>query len=133
MAVFRPYLGVGVKHPHSIDQFGKVELQSDTELIKQSLEILFSEPVGSEFFREHYGSKIKLAMFEPNDTVLTSLLDFYLMDAVQQWERRIQVIDIQYQRIGSESSYLNVIISYRIKQSSEIDSFIFPYYTELKN
>lgn len=129
----RPYLGQGTKHPHSIDQFGKIELQSDSALIKQSLEILFAEPIGSEFYREHYGSNIKQAMFEPNDSILSSLLDYYILDAIQKWERRIQVSDIKYQRDAGQTKFINVMIVYRIKQSSEIDSFIFPYYTELKN
>ena len=129
----KPYLGQGIKYPHVINTFGRIDYESDINLIKQSLAILFSTPLGTEFYREHYGSDIRLAMFEPNDAVTRSLLDYYLVDAVARWERRISVVDVEYQQPGSQPDLINCTIIFQIRQSSEIDSFVFPFYRELKN
>lgn len=129
----RDYLGQGLKFPFAVDVFGRIALQNDAELVKQSLEILFSEPEGTELMREHYGSKIRDVLFEPNDAVARGLLDYYIVDAINKWERRIQLVDIRYDQPPQTPALINCIIFYIIKQSSEIDSFIFPFYRELKN
>lgn len=129
----RVYLGQGLKFPYQIDVFGKIAYESDSELIKQSLRILFSEPVGTEFFREHYGSRIREAMFEPNDAILRTLLDYYIVDAIEKWERRIKLVDIIYDQPPSSPSLMNCKIVYLIRQSSEIDSYVYPFYRSLKD
>lgn len=129
----KPYLGQGIKYPHVINIFGRIDYESDVALIKQSLAILFETPLGTEFYREHYGSDIRLAMFEQNDSITKSLLDYYLVDAIARWERRINVIDVEYETIGSQPDLINCRIVFQVRQSSEIDSFIYPFYRELKN
>lgn len=129
----RSYLGQGLKFPFEVDTFGRVALQNDKELVKQSLEILFNEPVGTELMREHYGSQVREVIFEPNDVIAAGLLDYFIVDAIQKWERRIQIIDITYDQPPQSPALINCSIKYLIKQSSEIDSFIFPFYRELKN
>jgi len=128
----RPYLGVGEAFPPQITNLGRPALIDDSALIKQSLEILFNEPIGSELMREHYGSRLREALFEPNTLVLISMLDYYIVDAIEKWERRIAIVDIKY-NFGNTPSVINCTVIYRIKQSSEIDSFIFPYYRQLKD
>ena len=127
------YLGQGTKHPHEINVFGRISLESGTDLIKQSLDVLFNMPVGTEFFREHVGSQIREAMFEPNDAVTKSLLDYYIADGIQRWERRILLVDIEYDFPENEPSLIRVAIFFQVKQASEIDSYIFPFYRQLKN
>lgn len=133
MAGARAYLGQGIKFPYEVTQFGRIALSNDSALVKQSLEILFNEQVGTEFFREHYGSQIHLLMFEQNDIKLRSLLDYYILDAISKWERRIYVLDIKYSQPDDTPELINCTLIFAIKQSSEIDSFIFPFYKELKN
>lgn len=129
----RAYLGQGLKFPFEINQYGRIALQNDSALVKQSLDILFNEPLGTEFFREHYGSQIRLAQFEPNDLILHSLLDYYITDAIQKWERRIYLLDIKYTQPASEPDLISCTVIFAVKQSSEIDSFVFPFYRELKD
>jgi phage baseplate assembly protein W len=127
------FLGQGIKWPLQVDSFGRIALQSGPDLIKQSLKILFQESVSSELFREHYGSRMMRGMFEPNDAIIKSLLDFYIVDAIERWERRIEIVDIKYDQPPDQPALINCTVFYTIKQSSEIDSFIYPYYRELKN
>jgi len=129
----RPYIGTGIKHPHEINEFGRIELEDDIDLIKQSLIILFNTPLGSEFYREDFGSNIRQAIFEPNDSVVRSLLDYFIIDAIAKWERRINVVDVKYDQPPQSPDLVNCQIIFKVKQSSEIDSFIFPFYRELKN
>lgn len=127
------YLGTGVKYPYEVDKFGKIAYESGTNLVKQSIETLLNTPVGTELGRESFGSEIRIALFEPNDRILYSLLDYFIIDAVQKWEKRVNIIDIVYTTPAEEPERLDVEIYFREKQSNQIDSFIFPFYRELKN
>lgn len=128
-----PYLGQAVKYPYEVDVFGKITYESAVNLIKQSINILFTTPIGTEFYREHYGSEVRMAMFEPNDLIAQTLLDYYLIDAISKWEKRIKILDIEYEYPESQPDLINCRIIFRVRQSSEIDSFVYPFYRELKN
>lgn len=132
MAV-RKYLGQGEKFPPEVDRFGKITLINDLELVKQSVFKLFDEPIGTELYREHYGHQIRRVLFEPNDSICKSLLDFYIVDVINKWEQRIQLIDIVYTQPADNSAVINATIFFIVKQSSEINSFIYPFYRTLKN
>lgn len=129
----RKYLGQGLKFPFEVDPYGRIALQNDIELVKQSLDILFREPLATEFFREHYGSQVREVLFEPNDAIARGLLDYFIVDAIQKWENRIQLVDIKYDQPPQTPSLIMCTIFFIIRQSSQIDSFIFPFYRELKN
>lgn len=129
----RKYLGVGIKYPYSIDQFGSIELQSDVALIQQSIIRILDTLVGSQFFNRSFGSYIRSLIFEPNDNVLVSLLDFHVTDAIDKWEKRVETTGVIIESSDTNPSLVNVRVEYRILASNEIDSFIYPFYRELKN
>ena len=129
----RPYLGTGVKHPHKIDQFGKVELANDNELVKQSIAVILNTPLGTEFGREHFGSNIREVIFEPVTQIAITLLDFFIADAIAKWEKRVTLVDIKYDIPTNNPKVINCTIIYRLKQASDVDSFVFPFYRELNN
>lgn len=133
MAAKRSYLGQGIKYPHEVDVFGRIALISDKALVKQSLYVIFNTPIRSEFFREHEGWEGRELMFEQNSIVLCGLLDFYVVDAIAKWERRIKILDVKYTLPSDKPELIKITVNYRIRQSSEVDSFIFPFYRELKN
>lgn len=133
MAVQNPraYLGQGIKYPHQVNTFGRIDLAADVDLINQSLRILFETPEGTEFFREEIGWQGRQLLFEANTPVLRSLLDYFINDVIQRWERRIQVVDVQYTNPSPTSDpgvLLYAIVYYKVKQANEIQSFIFPFY-----
>lgn len=139
MAVQNPrvYLGQGIKYPHEVTSFGRIALTNDKDLIDQSLRILLETPEGTEFFREEMGWQGRQLLFEANTPVLRSLLDYFIVDVIQKWERRITVVDVTYisadRQAIDQGVLLYAVIYYRVKQSNEIESYIFPLYkSEIK-
>jgi phage baseplate assembly protein W len=126
------FLGQGIKFPYEVDKFGRIALSSDVEKIVQSLQTLFAEPTGTELMREEYGSDIRLALFEPNDTIVRGLLDYFIVKAIGQWETRIKVIDIVYSTPIDKPDTIQCSVFCIVKQTSETFSFIFPFIRELK-
>lgn len=125
----RAYLGQALALPLVLRQ-GAVTTISDKELIEQSIVTILNTPKGSRFFLPEFGSRLKELMFEPNDTVLQDLLRLFIFEAMREWEKRAQFVDVKFSKPNEES--IDCEIKYRILQSNEIDSFVFPFYKKLK-
>lgn len=124
------YLGVGEKYSLTPDINAGIELIRDRELIKQSIYDILSTPKGTHFPNEEYGCNIYLMTFQPNDKILVSLGIYFISEALFNWEKRIRVLDVYGQQVNVSET--NFIVQYRILASNEIDSFVYPFYKELK-
>jgi uncharacterized protein len=126
----RDYLGTGIKYPYEVNDFGRISLASQKELVQQSIYRILQTPVGSNFMNRDFGSHLRELLHEPNDNVLLSLLDYFIGDAISKWEKRVVFIDTAFE--VSEPDKIFCTPRYIIRASNEIDSFIYPFYRELK-
>lgn len=124
------YLGVALKFPIEINEFGTPNLVTGRDAVRQSIVNILSTPYGSRYFQPSYGSQVSELIFQPNDEILKSLLINYISSALAQWEKRIKVQMVTVEIPFPAQADCN--ISYKILQSSEVDSFIFPFYREIK-
>ena len=97
--------------------------------VEQSIIELLNTPVGSKFFLPEYGSRVSELLFEPNDDVLDSLLDAFIFQAVGKWETRVKMVSTESVRLDE---YVAVTITYRVMASNEINSFVYPFYSQIK-
>ena len=123
------YLGVGYAFPIQL-QGGKPVISNGTALIKSSLAILFQWPVGTRFFLREFGSLLNKILQEPNGPVLTALVQSYIIDAAEIFEPRVQQVSGSI--VSRTDTTINIEISYRIANSNLVDSFILPFYTNVK-
>lgn len=127
MDVNSEYLGRGVKWPIEVNLSGQIALQSGVSLVAQSILRYLSTPIGTEFFNESEGSRIHQIGYEPNDELLTLLLDMLINEAVDL-EPRAEYIRTEFTKNTNENVdavLCRIII--RIKQSNEIESIWWNY------
>lgn len=124
------YLGVALQYPILINQFGTASLVYGRDAVRQSIVDILSTTYGSRYFQPTYGSEINELIFHQNDEILKSLLINKISSALAQWEKRIQVLNVQ--PIIEGVAQVNCNINYKILQSAEFDSFIYPFYREIK-
>lgn len=128
----RAYLGQGINHPPVVTELGRIALVNDLELINQSILRILNTPLGSVFRNREYGSKLNELIFEPNDNILIALLDFFVFDSIEKWEKRITPKSIEFNTPDNKPELIEIQIYYEVLGSSEVDSFIYPFYRELK-
>lgn len=129
MAEKESYLGTALSYPIEVNELGRVKTVTGRAVIPQSIKNILDTPLGSRYFLPEYGSQIQELLFEPNDEILKALLTHYIGNALALWEKRIKVEEISIEMATPER--VNCVIIYRILQSNEIDSFIYPFYREL--
>lgn len=128
MSEIREYLGQGIKCPDELVN-GKRTLTNDRALVEQSIKIILDTPRGHRFMLPEFGSRLGELIFEPNDDVLEDLISYFIYEAITTWEKRVQYIKTEFHRPDPDTLHCEVF--YRILQSNEINSFIYPFYRKI--
>lgn len=123
------YLGQGIKYPLELVG-GSIQLQRNYPLVIQSIIEILNTPKGTRFFNPDYGSRLKEMLFEPNDEVLQDLLKVFIYEAIRDWEKRAKYVSTSF--TFNDTGAVMCEISVRILPSNRVESFIYPFYRELK-
>lgn len=121
------YLGNALTRPLVLGA-GKPLLSSGVDVIHNSIQNILTTARGTSFFLPEYGSRLHEVLFEPNDAASLSLLRYTIEESLNTWEKRIKFVDANFE-VGED--FVSISITYRILQSNEIKSFVFPYYQEI--
>ena len=104
---------------------GKPPIISGVDLIEASLKIILSWPMFTRFYESEFGSRIHEVIEEPNDDVLVNLINRFVIDSINIWEQRIELIQTTILRPSIEK--LNVTLVYRVKELNIEDTFYYNY------
>jgi len=97
-----PVVYNGIKFPFQKGGTSFPAAATDDELIKASLLQLILTMNGERIMRPEFGTNALSFVFENNDTVLSNLLRAEIQGVVAKFEPRIQLVDMQVERRGSE-------------------------------
>ena len=98
---------------------GYFATEKTREVIKSDLRMLFSTAPGERVMLPTYGVKLRNLIFEPNDTVLESLLRRQISDAIRTWEPRVALNQL---KIRQKNELVQLDIGYTILSLSINDT-----------
>lgn len=130
------YIGIAGEYPFTCAN-GSLKLVTGNTDIEMSIKQILGLERGTLPYNPYFGSDLNKVLFEPSDEVAASLGRTYIVEALRQWEQRIDVIDISSE-IKKETVGQQVIsvvlfgIKYRVIASNETSTFVFPFYRELE-
>ena len=125
------YLGVGLKYPIKIDQYGKGETNSGLSQVGDDILVLLSTNIGERYFLPDYGSRINEALFEPIDEIAESLLRTFTEEAITRWEKRVKFVNMEAEFINETGKVL-LTVSVKVLATNKVESYVYPFYRELK-
>ncbi len=117
------YLGQGIKYPLQLVA-GRVNTVSDVDNINQSLYNIFSTPKGSNLMNREYGFRGHELSFEPNDSVLESMLRLFIEEAIVAFEPRVRFKKAAF---STEADRCTMAVYYEIRSSKELGFFGYPF------
>lgn len=123
------FLGSGLAYPVIIDSKGSPVIAKGIELIRSSIINILSWPLNQRFFLPQFGSMINFLIEEPNDILLRGLVRYYIEESLNQWEPRINILDITFQ---AKNEMLNCEITYSVINSEIEDTFVYPFYRKIE-
>jgi len=105
--------------PHPITK-DLMRVKNDAS-IKQSIKNLIYTNFGERMFRPTIGSGVNASLFEPNDEVLESDLDYYIRKTIGDFEKRAAVERVVINRMPDDNK-VSVSILFSIINSTQLQS-----------
>lgn len=125
------YIGEGITFPIKLNEKGRVEKASTMDLLKYSMANIFMWPKGHRFFNNRFGSRLHELLEEPNDSISNALIRSFIRESLIEWESRVQFDDVKVSEDKNNTKLIEVFFT--VKQTREKESFVFPFYEEIKN
>jgi len=92
--------GIGLNFGNSRN--GYYSVSADKKLIKENvINILMTRP-GERIHLPNYGVGVDAYLFEPNDSILESLLRNKIIDQVNKWEPGVTILNVEFTRNENE-------------------------------
>jgi phage baseplate assembly protein W len=89
-----------------------IGLKNENAISRSIRNIVFTIP-GEKFFNDRFGSKITKSLFENVDEISASIITDEIRNSIQNYEPRVQLIDVQSKPDYDNGSF-DVLIIYRI-------------------
>jgi uncharacterized protein len=120
--------GNGWAFPLRINARGGLTLGTMESDIEESIRIILSTAKGERRMRPNFGCGIHDFVFAPNNSATWSQVAHQVEQALGWWEPRIQVMDVNVRPDNIDHARLMVNIKYRIKESNNERSLVYPFY-----
>ena len=122
------FLGTALKFPMQY-RAGKPVYVSGLDLLKQSLQIVLTTHVGSNFMIRQYGSRLEELLFEQAGPAVEGNILLFVKQAIELWEKRVIFVkgDFKYPNPGT----VNVVITYKVRGTDFTDTMVYPFYSKI--
>ena len=122
------FIGTGWAFPLATDATGSIALVTDDREIAEAIWLVLATTPGERPMRPEFGSRLADYVFAPANATTAGQLANEVRAALERWEPRIDVgdIDIGLGAIGSGVIYIDV--HYQIRGDNDPRNLVFPFY-----
>lgn len=108
-----------------ISPLGGIAMVNDHLAVRQALLLLLSHIPGERVLRPDYGCELYRLVFMPNDATTAGLAIHYVRKAVERWEPRVQLLQVDANANAQDAARLDIFLQYRMRPSGLQDQFTF--------
>jgi phage baseplate assembly protein W len=77
--------------------------------------------------RPDYGCELQRLVFLPNDATTAGLAMHYVTQAVERWEPRVELLNVEAQPDPNAPETLEITLRYRVRNTLETDALTVAY------
>jgi phage baseplate assembly protein W len=114
--VERSYPSAGMQ----VTPAGRIDMVDGDESIRQSILMLLATSPGERVMRPEYGCLLHRVIFSPNDDTTAGLAIHYVRSAIDRWEPRIEILNLDARRDPDSEGRLEVLLEYRVRSSQDV-------------
>lgn len=124
----KTFLGTGWAFPPTfIKTKGGIDLCSDEEDVRQSLQILLTTSVGERVMETRYGCNLERLLFEPLNTTLRTYMEDLIKTAILYFEPRIHLNRVTLSP-EPNNGLIEIEVIFTIKGTNSRSNFVYPFY-----
>jgi uncharacterized protein len=124
----KEFLGQGLAFPLQVNSQGQIAMVTGATDIEQAIGIILGTIPGERVMRPEFGCRAWELVFAPNNSETRSMLAHYVQSALDFWEPRIQLEDVEVITDPNDDATLLVDIRYEIKATHDQRSIVYPFY-----
>ena len=121
-------IGSGLAFPLRADQRGALALTGGVEDIEQAIALILGTAPGERPMRPAFGCAVHDVVFDTIDAAIIGNVHTAVYEALERWEPRIEVTDLDVAPDDADSGKLLVEITYRVRATSALYNLVYPFY-----
>jgi phage baseplate assembly protein W len=121
-------IGTGIGFPLRVDARGGLKLVSDDEDVREAIVLILSTAPGERPMRPEFGCGIHDYVFESIDSYTLGRIDYEIRVALDRWEPRIDIVDVDFDTSEAELGKLVIDITYSLRATSHVRNLVYPFY-----
>ena len=128
-----PVLGAGWCFPVALDAErspGGLAMAADEESVRQSILIILSTAKGERVMRPTFGCNLHELVFAVNNRATQATAAFEVRDALEAWEPRIDLLEVEATSGGERGEQLLISIDYRVRSTDNRFNLVYPFYLD---
>lgn len=121
-------LGSGVAFPLQVDRRGGIALAHDETDVDQAIQLILGTAPGERPMRPEFGCGVHDFVFDTIDAGTVSRMETEIRAALDRWEPRIEVSELDFDLDGVERGELLINIGYRLRATNHMRNLVYPFY-----
>lgn len=126
----KEFQGTGWGFPIETDADGEIRTVSGPADVEESIRIVLGTSPGERVMRPDFGCGIDEFAFATIDTTTLGLIETTVREALETWERRIEVLDVEADAENLATGRIDVTIEYRLRRTDDEYNLVYPFYVE---
>ena len=121
-------LGSGVAFPLQVDRRGGIALAHDETDVDQAIQLILGTAPGERPMRPEFGCGVHDFVFDTIDAGTVSRMETEIRAALDRWEPRIEVSELDFDLDGVDRGELLINIAYRLRATNHMRNLVYPFY-----
>jgi phage baseplate assembly protein W len=122
------FIGAGLAFPLRTDATGGVALVRGEREVAEAIRLILATTPGERPMRPEFGCAIGDFVFAPADAATAGLIAYEVRIALERWEPRIDLHDVQVDFAEAATGVLLINIRYALRGTNDPRNLVFPFY-----
>lgn len=126
----KSFLGVGWKFPVDLDRRRGIAMSQFEENIEESILVILGTSLGERLMRPDFGCAVHDLVFAPNNSNTHGLVIYYVTEALNKWEPRIQALKVDCDIDPQALNKVDTKIEYQVIATNNVYNLVYPFYLQ---
>ena len=122
------YVGAGWAFPRRTDATARIGLVTGVREIEESIRLILATAPGERPMRPEFGCAVHDYVFAPADASTAGDIAYAVRVALDRWEPRIELVDVNVRFDAVENGTLYVDVQYSVLGTNDPRNLVFPFY-----
>jgi phage baseplate assembly protein W len=121
-------IGTGIAFPLRVDRLGGLALSTGDTDVQEAIDVILGTAPGERPMRPEFGCGIHNHVFANIDASTLAKIEVDIREALDRWEPRIEVLDIEPDLSRMDDGVLLIDITYQLRATNDIRNLVYPFY-----